>query len=88
MSFDIYSEFPDTRFYNLAKSYSDFIPFTVNSAYPVHRWYRFKEGYSRDLVHLLLGSVGRTAKACLDPFGGSGTTALACQQIGLKMPFY
>ncbi len=84
MSSDIYSEFPDTRFYNLAEVYSEFIPFTANAVYPVHRWYRFKEGYSRDLVHLLLGSVGRHAKACLDPFGGSGTTALACQEVGLK----
>lgn len=84
MIFDIYSEFPGTRFYNLSEAYSQFIPFTANSAYPVHKWYRFKEGYSRDLVHLLLGSVGRQAKACLDPFGGSGTTALACQEVGLK----
>jgi len=84
MSLDLEKEFPHTKFYNLADAYSDFIPFTVNSNYPVHRWYRFKEGYSRDIVHLLLGSFGRNAQACLDPFGGSGTTALACQEIGLK----
>lgn len=84
MSLDLEKEFPNTQFYNLAKAYSDFIPFTVNSTYPVHNWYRFKEGYSRDLVHLLLGSFGHNAEVCLDPFGGSGTTALACQEVGIR----
>lgn len=77
-------QFPDTRFYDLSQFYSDFVPFTVNSVYPIHRWYQFKEGYSKDLVHLTLGSLGISVNSCLDPFAGSGTTPLACQEIGIR----
>ncbi len=70
--------------FDLSRAYSRFVPFTVNAAYPVHRWYRFKEGFSRDFVHVLLGSQGKDAKDCLDPFGGSGTTPLTCQEIGVR----
>jgi len=70
--------------YDLSKYYSEFVPFTINSLYPIHRWYRFKEGYSKDLVHLLIGSYGHSANFCLDPFSGSGTTPLVCQQLGIN----
>lgn len=83
ISKNFHRKYPDAQVYNLSEYYSKFVPFTVNSVYPIHSWYRFKEGYSRDLVHLILGTVGREAKACLDPFSGVGTTALACQEIGL-----
>jgi DNA modification methylase len=76
--------FRHTRVFDLSKFYSAFVPFTVNSIYPIHRWYRFKEGYSKDLVHLILGSLGIRVNDCLDPFGGSGTTALACQETGIR----
>ncbi|MSP12336.1 MAG: hypothetical protein EXR62_05190 [Chloroflexi bacterium] len=76
--------FPNARIYDLSPYYSEFVPFTANSVYPVHRWYRFKEGFSRDLVHLILGSIKDKVNVCLDPFAGSGTTALACQEIGIK----
>ncbi len=77
-------QFPDIPIYDLTQFYSEFVPFTVNSVYPIHRWYRFKEGYSRDLVHLILGSLGIPINSCLDPFGGIGTTALACQEVGIR----
>ena len=76
--------FPNTQIYDLAEFYADFVPFIANSVYPIHRWYQFKEGYSRDLVHLILGSLGIEVEACLDPFAGSGTTPLACQEVGIK----
>lgn len=75
--------FKEVKVFDLADYYSAFVPFTVNSIYPVHRWYRFKEGYSKDLVHLILGSLGIRVERCFDPFGGSGTTALACQEVGI-----
>lgn len=81
---DLLSRFPDTQIYDVSEAYTKFVSFTANSAYPIHRWYRFKEGYSRDLVHLLLGSLPKKPANCLDPFGGSGTTPLACQQIGIN----
>jgi len=76
--------FDGTAVYDVSQSYSSFVPFTVNSVYPIHRWYRFKEGFSRDLVHLLLGALGPKVRVCLDPFAGSGTTPLTCQYLGIK----
>lgn len=82
ISFD--TGFPDVPVYDLSDSYSRFVSFTSNSQYPMHRWFRYKEGYSRDLVHLLLAERESNTITCLDPFGGSGTTALACSEIGLS----
>jgi DNA modification methylase len=84
MNVHVPERFQDVKVYDLTEYYSGFVPFTVNSIYPVHRWYRFKEGYSKDLVHLILGSLGIKVDRCLDPFGGSGTTALACQEVGIS----
>lgn len=54
--------------------------FSNNMKLPVHRWYRYSAGYSaqwaKELVALWDG------RNVLDPFGGSGTTALAAQEIG------
>lgn len=68
---------------DVSNHFAHFVPFTSNSLYPIHRWYRYKEGFSKDLVHLLLGLFGGKRDRCLDPFGGSGTTALACQESGV-----
>jgi DNA modification methylase len=69
--------------YDMSAHYTDFVPFTANANYPVHRWYRYKEGFSRDLIHLILGSLDFRPDVCLDPFAGTGTTALACQEVGI-----
>lgn len=84
MTIQVPARYDQTRVVDLTRFYSAFVPFTVNSIYPIHRWYKFKEGYSKDLVHLILGSLGTRVQECLDPFGGSGTTALACQEVGIR----
>lgn len=76
--------FHRTAVYDLSVPYSRFVPFTVNSGYPIHRWYKFKEGFSKDLVNLVIGSLGSKIRVCLDPFAGSGTTPLTCQYLGLE----
>ena len=68
---------------DVSAAYGNFVTFTANNAYPIHRWFRFKEGFSRDLVHLLIGGCSFRPQRVLDPFGGVGTTALACQEIGI-----
>lgn len=55
-------------------------------ARPFHRWYPFVEGYSADLVERAL--IEQTADGTvLDPFGGSGTTALAAAMLGRDSVF-
>ncbi len=57
--------------------------FEANRRLPVHRWLRYKEAFSRDLVWLLLDEMGVKEGPVLDPFCGSGTTLLACREKGI-----
>jgi hypothetical protein len=62
-------------------------PTTSNQEFndiPFQRWYRFKEAFSPAFVANVLRSLDFRPKTCLDPFGGSGTTALTCQFLGVR----
>lgn len=57
--------------------------FKPNRNLPIHRWFFFKEGFSRDLVVMLLEEMGvLEGGVVLDPFVGSGTTPLTCMELG------
>jgi hypothetical protein len=51
---------------------------------PFQRWFKFKEAFSPQFILECVKSMARFPKACLDPFGGSGTTALTCQLLGVQ----
>lgn len=51
---------------------------------PFQRWYRFKEAFSPLMVAESLSGLGFWPSSCLDCFGGSGTTALTCQFLGIE----
>lgn len=51
---------------------------------PFQRWYRFKEAFSPLMVAESLNCLGFWPSTCLDCFGGSGTTALTCQFLGIE----
>ena len=66
-------------------------PLTSNQEWddvPFQRWYRFKEAFSplfvRDALTEASSFLGRSVETCLDPFGGSGTTALTAQFLGVR----
>lgn len=51
----------------------------------IHRWLKYKEGFSAELVRMLLADFGIQKGAnVLDPFMGSGTTALVCSMLGIN----
>jgi hypothetical protein len=50
---------------------------------PFQRWYRFKEAFSPMLVVEAINTLGFWPATCLDCFGGSGTTALTSQFLGI-----
>lgn len=51
----------------------------------LHSWLKYKEGFSADLVNILLNEMGaETGDLIMDPFMGSGTTALVCQMRGIN----
>ena len=47
-------------------------------------WRRFKEVFTPELVERVLSETPGTVRHIADPFGGSGTTALAFQLFGVK----
>lgn len=53
------------------------------SGTPFQRWYNFKEAFSPGFVEETVLSSPVPVRRCLDPFGGSGTTALTCQFLGI-----
>ena len=50
---------------------------------PIHRWYPFVEGYSPGYVEGILDTYAPSARRILDPFAGTGTTALVASGRGL-----
>lgn len=52
--------------------------FAFNTQRPIHRWYMFKEGFAADLVGKFIHDfrIDRNHGFVVDPFSGSGTTAL------------
>lgn len=55
----------------------------------LHSWFKYKEGFSANLVNLLLDEMGAVAGDwVMDPFMGSGTTALVCRMRGINSMGY
>ena len=52
-------------------------------ALPFQNWRRFKEGFTPELIARAVNESPIPVRRCLDPFGGSGTTGLACQFLGV-----
>ena len=50
---------------------------------PFQRWFRFKEAYSPSFVTDTVAACDYPVRRLLDPFGGSGTTALTARMEGL-----
>ncbi|MCM1174392.1 MAG: site-specific DNA-methyltransferase [Blautia sp.] len=51
----------------------------------LHSWLKYKEGFSANLVNILLDEMGaKPGDWIMDPFMGSGTTALVCQMRGIN----
>ena len=63
--------------------YKELVTFIPNKEVPIHRWYSFVEGYSTELVKKLINEQRVQPRICLDPFGGIGTTALTCSELGI-----
>ncbi len=62
--------------------------FSDNMSLPIHKWYRYSAGFSakwiEDVVKKYVVDIGSRDIKVLDPFAGSGTTLLACDNIGVQ----
>ncbi len=62
--------------------------FALNKIEPIHRWYRYIEGYSSVLVEEELNRLKDTdIHTIFDPFAGTGTTLLSASFRGIT-PYY
>ena len=50
---------------------------------PFQDWRHFKESFAPELIARAVKESPIPVERCIDPFGGSGTTALACQFLGV-----
>lgn len=67
--------------------YGPIMKFGQNKNEYIHRWYPFVEGYSREFIENIVAEYtaihGEKPKVCLEPFSGSGTTALELQKMNI-----
>ena len=50
---------------------------------PFQDWRRIKEAFTPELIARAISESPMPVQRCIDPFGGSGTTGLACQFLGV-----
>ncbi len=61
------------------------VTFEPNKRLPIYNWFHFKEGFSRNLVALMLNQFDiHEGDWVLDPFCGAGTTLLAAKERGVN----
>ncbi len=51
---------------------------------PFQRWFKIKEAFSPQFIIDCARSLKKSPRTCLDPFGGSGTSALTAQFLGIR----
>jgi len=69
-------------------STSKAVPFTTNQSgkeTAFQRWFHFKEAFSPAFVSTAIEALGFTPKHIIDPFGGSGTSAISSQLLGIDI---
>ena len=71
--------------FSKAPEFKELVTFIPNKKEPIHNWYYFKEGFSKQLVDIFIDKFQLNENSVmLDPFCGVGTTLLACKQKGIK----
>lgn len=66
------------------EQYGRIMQFNKNKTEPFHRWYPFVEGYSKEFIQSIIQEMNKSTLICLEPFSGSGTTALELQNLGIE----
>lgn len=66
------------------------VSFQANKNTPVYRWFKYKEGFSANLIKYYIEKFNLQGKRVLDPFAGAGTTLFAsadygCDCVGIEL---
>lgn len=59
------------------------VSFQANKTEALHRWYKYREGFSAPLIRYILSHIGPHSGRLLDPFAGSGTALSCAYEIGV-----
>jgi DNA modification methylase len=78
----------EERYGHLLKETDEFnrqlVSFQANRTETLHSWIKYREGFSADLVEILIGKFGiGPGDTILDPFAGAGTTLLTAKMLGI-----
>ncbi|MEW6409742.1 MAG: DNA methyltransferase [Nitrospirota bacterium] len=74
-----------SRYFENRLDYRQLVTYVPNKKLPVYNWFKYKEGFSRQLVYSILKEWKISKKDIVfDPFAGCGTTLLACKEFGYK----
>ena len=68
------------------KKYHNLVNFGENLEITYHRWFKYREGYSAELVRRIINNADISPKEyyILDPFCGSGTTMVVASSLGFS----
>ena len=58
--------------------------FVLNKKEPIHRWYKYDEGYSNEFIYKEIENLPFHPKTLFEPFSGSGTTPLVASSLGIQ----
>lgn len=72
------------RYVNYVNEYGRIMQFNKNKDICIHRWYPFVEGYSKEFIEAIVNEQPQKVESCLEPFSGSGTTALELSIKGIS----
>lgn len=61
------------------------VSFQANKSESVYRWFKYREGFSRQLIEYCLREIGaKKGETILDPFAGTGATIFTAGNFGLN----
>ena len=61
------------------------VSYQLNKGSKIHNWLKYKEGFSSELVNMLLDEMNiPNGGVVMDPFAGSGTTLITCMMRGIN----
>ncbi len=61
------------------------VSFQANKQEPIFRWVKYREGFSKNLILYIIDHLNLHSHAViLDPFAGSGSSAFAAHELGMK----